>query len=268
MLKKIVRKILSEFVYRIRYIFSSYGKKLFDRNESCTYTFGNEIFCSDKMTFEKIARKYADKTVTYWRDQSSYSLVDYFPERYSNQRKMLHSDFISLYEKPPVLMDIGCASGEWTAEMASDCECIDGFEYSDKMVHTAQDKYSCINNVHFYQGDARTLQFKKIYDGAMILGMLMYIEDENDFCGILKNVHDNVEQNGYICTKDTLNCENKEKVFLYNKKTGYNSVYWSQDKYYEMFEKCGFVLKKEILLDEVKTRRMHFIARGAIWQRK
>lgn len=96
----------------------------------------------------------------------------------------------------------------------------------------------------------------------------MYIEDENDFCGILKNVHDNVAQNGYICTKDTLNCENKEKEFLYNKKTGYNSVHWSQDKYYEMFEKCGFELKKEILLDDVKTRRMHFVARGAIWQRK
>lgn len=86
-MKNIVRKIVAEVVYRIRYIFSSYGKKMFDRNKSCTYTFGNEIFCSDKMTFEKTARKYADKIATYWSNQSSYSLVNYFPNRYSNQKK-------------------------------------------------------------------------------------------------------------------------------------------------------------------------------------
>ena len=266
-MRKGIFRLIYKIIYAIRYAFSKNNKKNFETDKTKIYKFGNEIFCCDKGVFESIVEKYSDKERGFWTSQESYSLADYFPQRYSNQGKMLHDVFMPLFKKKPLLLDIGCASGEWTVEMAPECREIDGFEYSSSLVQTAVGRYSCVENVHFFQGDARTLNFEKQYDGAMLLGMLMYIDNENDFCKILKNIYDHMVYGGYICTKDTLNCEKKNIVFMYNKKNGYNAVYWSQDKYYEMFEKSGFKLKEEILLDEVKTRRMHFIARGAIWQK-
>ena len=71
----------------------------------------------------------------------------------------------------------------------------------------------------------------------------------------------------YMVTKDTLNCENRDVLYLFDKRNGYEGNYWSKERYYEQFKKAGFVLIDELLMDEVKTRHLHFIAQGAVWQK-
>lgn len=124
-------------------------------------------------------------------------------------------------------------------------------------------------NIKFFCSDARSIEYKKNYDAAMILGMLMYMENPEDIYTILKNLSENLKQDAYLVTKDTLNAENKDVVYMFNQKNGYKACYWSQNVYYEQFKKAGFQLEKEILLEDCiqKNKNMHFVARGGIWKK-
>lgn len=248
-------------------VISKRNKRLFKRDKIAIYQYMDEIFCNGKESFDAVVNKYSGNVKEYWNCQNIYSLSDYFPDRHTNSGKMIFDNFLKLYKEKPILMDVGCASGEWTLRMASECKEIDGFEYSQNLVDTANEIGRTIENAHFYQADAKNMKLDKKYDGALIQGMLMYLDEENDIFKVLENVYKNLKPGAYLCTRDTLNQENKKVIFLYNKKNGYNGVYWNQKIYYEQFFKAGFILKEEILLDEVKTRRLDFIARGAIWQK-
>lgn len=260
-------KIL-HYMRKVFWVLYSYTKKeRFKKGKSLSYRYMDEIFCDGKDEFEKIVKLYGQGKGDFWDKEKKYSLSTYYANRYSKAEKMIFNDFLPLYSQKPILMDVGCANGERTIGMSSYCNSIDGFEYSHGLVETANANSKQVENVHFYQKDARNMQLEKIYDGALIQGMLMYIDNEEDIYQILKNVFDNIIPGGYLCTRDTLNRENRKVIFLYNIKNGYNAVYWDKEVYYEQFHKAGFVLVNEYSLDEVKTRRMDFEAIGAIWQK-
>lgn len=244
-------------------------KRLFDDGKSDTYQYMDEIFCSSKIAFDDVVKKYSGKADKYWSAQESYSVEKFFPKTFTEARKLIFDNFLPLYkDKKPVLMDIGCASGEWTMMVATKCSQIDGFEFSQSMVNKANnDAKKGWKNVKFYQADAKTLHLEKKYDGAMLLAVLMYFDDINEIYQTLKNVYDHLVPGAYLCTRDTLNNENKDLILMYNKVSGYSGFYWSKELYYEQFHKAGFEMKQEILLDEVTSRRVDFIHIGNIWQK-
>lgn len=264
-----LRVILSKIYDSYWKLITKRKKELFAKGEILEYRYKNEIFCNGKDAFKSVVNKYKNKQLdSFWNNKKEYSLSDYFPQRYNKVGIMIFDRFLPLYkDKKPVLMDIGCATGEWTLRVANECKEIDGYEMSKELVETAKKMGQNIPNAHFYQANAKTMKFDKVYDGALIQGMLMYIDDLEVIYQILKNVYDHLKPGAYLCTRDTLNKEGKDVVFLYNFKTGYNGVYWSQSLYYKQYEKAGFKLVKQYLLDDVKTRRLHFIGRGAIWQK-
>lgn len=245
-------------------------KELFDEDKSDTYQYMDEIFCSSKKAFDDVGKKYSGKIDKYWSSKESYSVKKFFPQTFTGARELIFDNFLTLYQdSKPILMDIGCASGEWTMMVAPKCSQIDGFEFSQSMVDTANNdaKLEGMDNVHVYQANAKTMHLEKKYDGAMILGVLMYFDDINGIYQILKNVYDHLNPGAYLCTRDSLNNENKDLILMYNKSSGYSGFYWSKDLYYEQFYKAGFVLKKEMLLNEVTSRRLDFIHIGNIWQK-
>lgn len=242
-------------------------KKSFEAGKTDIYQYKDEIFCNGKNAYAEVTRKYADKSEAFWEQQKQFSIKNHFPETHTEAYKLIFERYLPLYKEKPELMDIGCAAGEWTVKIAPHCKSIDGFEYSQSLVDTANENYGNTENLHFYQADARTLSLKKQYDGALILAMLMYIDDADIICEILKNVYDHLKPGAYLCTRDTLNDEGRELLMMFNCKTGYNAAYWSKDKYYEQFRKAGFEMKQEYLLERVGTRRLNFIHIGNIWQK-
>ncbi|MBR4586763.1 MAG: methyltransferase domain-containing protein [Lachnospiraceae bacterium] len=251
-------------------VLSEKKKKLFTEEKSDTYQYMDEIFCSNRKAFDAVVRNNPCKTDEYWSLQKSYSVKKYFPQTFAAARKLIFDNFLTLYQdRRPVLMDIGCASGEWTMMVAPKCSRIDGFEFSQNMVNTASVEAQKLGagNAHFYRTDAATMHLDGKYDGAMILAVLMYFDDIDVIYQILKRIYDHLEPGAYLCTRDTLNNENKDLILMYNRSSGYSAFYWNKKLYYEQFEKVGFVMKKEMLLDEVTSRRMNFIHVGNIWQK-
>lgn len=256
-----IRFLWSHLVMCITYPQFLKGK----RNYFCCV---DEIFCSDKGKYKKIENKYVEKNKNYWKKQEDYTVEDYFPVLYENQKKMVLEIFLSALTKDSVVADIGCAAGEWTVQIAPHVARVDGYEYSQAMVEHAKKKWSAIENVSFTQADALKLSLKEQYDGVMLLGVLLYMEEADDIGRILQNVFESMKPGAILVTKDTLNWENKDVVYLYNRKTGYKAAYWSEDIYYEQFRKVGFVQKQEITLEAKRTGRTRYISRGGIWMKQ
>ena len=263
----IIGKVFNKFRSAYWKAVSKKRKELFKCGSVETYQFMDEVFCDKKTTFDHLVSSYSGNIKSYWDSQKSYSLKDFFPKTYAETRSLLFEHFLSLYSEKPCLMDIGCASGEWTLLLAPMCNAIDGYEYSQALVDSANANSADVENVQFYQSDAKNMSLSKTYDGALILAMLMYIDDPDDICKILRNVYEHLTPGAYLCTRDTLNNEERDVIYLFNKNNGYNAVYWSKEIYYEQFRKAGFVMKEELLLGEVKTRRMDFLHYGNIWQK-
>ncbi len=266
--------LISKLYYKVKrgyYTVSTKRKKeLFAEDKSDIYQYMDEIFCSNKKAFDGVVEKYSGKIDEYWSLQESYSVKHLFPQTFTRAKELIFDHFFTLYhDSKPIIMDIGCASGEWTMMVASKCSQIDGFEFSQSMVDTANNeaKLGGVDNVYFYQANAKTMRLEKRYDGAMILGVLTCFDDIDEIYQILKNVYDHLKPGAYLCTRDSLNNENKDLMLMYNKSTGYSGFYWSKELYYEQFYKAGFVMKHEMLLDKVVSRRLDFIHIGNIWQK-
>lgn len=259
--KKVVNKTRSIY-WRI---VSGKRKTNFHNNCIYVYQYMDDFFCSNIEALNKI--KSVNSHKEYWKEQETYSIKKYFPKTYTATNTLLFDNFLPLFNEKPDLLDVGCASGEWTLKMAPFCNSIDGYEYSNQQVETANKNVGDCSNVHFFQGDAKSLHLTKTYDGATILAMLMYIDNPEDICNVLKNIYLNLKPGSYLCTRDTMNNEGKPTVYLYNRKTGYEAIYYSKEVYYEQFRKAGFVKKEEYILDNVTTEGLEFIHLANIWQK-
>lgn len=248
-------------------LISIHSKRKFENGKETIYQYGDEIFCDGKDAFDITVKKYRCQIDKYWSEQNTYSTKTYFPSMYSKTEKMVFSNFFSKYDYKPIIIDVGCGSGEWTAKMAPFCSEIHGLDYSAKMIETAKNEWKEVPNALFFSEDARKMKLSTVYDGAVILGMLMCIDDDEMVKEMLQNICEHIKTGGYLCTRDTLNMENKKVVFMYNKRTGYNAAYRSEELYTQIIQSIGFEKVEEYILNEVKTRRLHFITKGYIWRK-
>lgn len=261
------RKICNLFCGLYWRLISTISKRYFEKDKKDVYQYGDELFCNGKDAFDKTVKKYSCQIDRFWSEQNNYSTKTYFPKMYSETEKLIFSHFFPKYEYKPMIIDIGCGSGEWTAKMAPSCSEIHGLDYSKKMIETSKNEWKEVPNVSFFSEDARKMKLNTVYDGAVILGMMMYIDDDDTFKEMIQNISEHIKNGGYLCTRDTLNMENKEIVFLYNKRTGYNAVYRSEELYVQLIQSAGFEKVEEYIVNEVHTRRLHFVAKGYIWRK-
>lgn len=122
----------------------------------------------------------------------------------------------------------------------------------------AKKKWRDISNASFFASDARTIEYKQKYDGAMLLGLLMYMQSQDDQYCTLKELHDHLSDNAYIAVKDTLNVMGKGVNYLFNLGNKYEVQYYSVESYKQQLIKAGFKLVDEFEMDflEKKTVRL------------
>lgn len=212
---------------------------------------------------------FPDDGQRFWGASSQFSTRDIFPEQYANERRLLFDSFIPLLPQDAVVADLGCASGEWTREVAPHVKHIDGFDYSEKMIKTAKERSKEMENIDFHCCDIRMQQLEKKYDGIMMFGVLMYVFEKEKVYDVLYGIRNVISDSGFLLTKDTLNISSEETIYTYNPLNGYSGCYYAQNQYYAQFIKAGFLLVKDMLLSvrEPDSEGNCFISRGAIWKK-
>lgn len=101
----------------------------------------------------------------------------------------------------------------------------------------------------------------------MLLGVLTYISSDDDASAIIRNVYSAIESGGYLVTKDTLNNEGLDAIYMYNIRSGYDATYRSQSRYYSLYEKAGFVLTEEFMIGTGRNLPLYRYSRGVIWRK-
>lgn len=173
-------------------------------------------------------------------------------------------------DKKQIVCDLASADGSWSFKIADKVKIVEGFEYAKKMVDVAKSKVkeNKIENIYFYHEDARKIHLESDkYDNIMMMGLLTYIMDNNEAELIVKKVYGALKQGGYIITKDTLNFEQYEQVYLHNMLSNYDAIYRSKQNYYSLFENAEFQLVKDALLEKVEVDKLQFGSMAQIWKK-
>ncbi len=145
--------------------------------------------------FEKLGKKYLDFPFT--------------------RRTVQEVDFIiDLLELPEgaTILDVGCAVGRHSIELAKRGYQVTGLDYSSRMIEVARERAEREEiKIEFVHGDARTMDFREQYDAAFSLyeGAFGIMENDEQNRAILKNIYYALKKNGKLL----LNVLNASFVF-------------------------------------------------------
>ena len=229
------------------------------------------IYTAQMDEFTRIKKKYSDLAYNeYWANQQNWSLNNVYPERYQKQQQFFEQYFIPLLNQTQHICDLASANGEWSMKVAPYVKDIEGFEYAAGMVAYANQEAEKmgIHNARFYQADACTLQFEKVYDNFMMMGLLTCIFEDQDAQNIVRKVYQAIAKGGRLIVKDTVNAAGEDVIYLYMFSSRYEAVYRSKEQYYKLFEQAGFVLETDTVFHEVDKAGLIFKSVGAIWKKE
>ena len=84
----------------------------------------------------------------------------------------------------------------------------------------------------------------------------------------MKKVKSCLKPGGILLTKETLNVTADNSLYLYNPLLNYSAFYMTQNTYYSLFYKAGFILVNDLLLGVRKEDESGhgFISRGTLWK--
>ncbi|MCM1234992.1 MAG: class I SAM-dependent methyltransferase [Ruminococcus flavefaciens] len=256
---KVMRRELEEQLYLLGLL-----------EQGCLLRDNGEILSENYELMQDVVSRYGGEEGKWWKSRYNWQIDHVFPERAKKQKELLEAAFIPYLNKEQKIADLACANGSWTRYVAPYVGWVDGFEYSENMVQTAKSTAAekKIENVAFYQADACSLQFENKYDNFMMMGLLTNLSKSSDAEHVVGNVANALKPDGRLVIKDTLNLEDEEGIYLYNKVTGYMACYRSIDKYHSYFENAGFKMEYEICLEEMVTDGIRFMSTGEVWIKK
>ncbi len=212
------------------------------------------IICKDKKNFQDIVEynKAADVPLFY-NKLSRFCSKNIMPQRYKNKLKYFDEVVFPMLRPDDVICDVGCAAGDFTFEFAKRCKIIDGFELSQKMVDTANNrvKDENVKNLNFYQASCDEIEFKKTYDKCFLMGVLCYVTDDYIMEKTLKNIDKALKPGGYIIYRDNLNLTDCD-YFIFGPSKAYKMVARSKDKVVGMFEKLNYKVVNDRILDTLQ----------------
>ncbi len=87
-------------------------------------------------------------------------------------------DFIlSEIGKGDSVMDVGCAEGNLTALLASKARSVVGVDMDDKYIEGIDRRIRCLENVKFIKGDVIDIDFKEVFDAAILVHAIEHMSD-------------------------------------------------------------------------------------------
>ena len=177
------------------------------------------ICCFGYDNFVKIIKKNKKNLnlLGLYKNGNTYSMniSKSFKLIHDEQMKFLTENLIPIIKKEDTLCDIGCASGEFTFLFPKYCAEVEGIEYFQKYVDSANKQATELNiqNIHFYQGDIKNYKFNKKYNHILLMGVLPHIFKDKDVINIISKLHSALEDDGYLTIKSNVTDDDSRDFF-------------------------------------------------------
>ncbi|SFO34256.1 Methyltransferase domain-containing protein [Pseudobutyrivibrio sp. JW11] len=234
----------------------------------CAIDENGQIFTQSENIHKKIRKHFSYKD--FWSEVSDYSINEVYENIEERVRKFLDSQLLPCYGKNSSMFSMACGSGENELYLAPYLKEIDGYEYSLKMVQTANKRAENQGfvNLHFYQADASSCIFEKKYDIGMSFFLFAYLDDDGAKHAI-ENMAESLPVGGKLYLRDTLNfdLDTKVTIYLYNYVTGYFAAYRNIETYYKLIQNAGFKLNYEEVLRESYGNGVTFKLVQSVWEK-
>lgn len=188
----------------------------------------------------------------FWNNFHDFSSNGISNQLAVRTRDILNEEVFPLFGKNDIIFDLPCASGEYSELAAKHVYKVEGFDYSQNLVDTAieQANEKQIKNVLYRQADASTMTFDKIYDGGLMMSLLIYFVSDEVAAEIIKKLRIAIKTGGYLFVKESLQSVHDSTVYGYGLNDGYFAVYRRKDMYEKMLVENGFKKEREWLLSD------------------
>lgn len=188
----------------------------------------------------------------FWNDFHEFSSNGVSKQLAVRTKDILNKDVFPLFDKNDIIFDLPCASGEYSELAAKHVYKVEGFDYSQNLVDTAIEnaEEKQIKNVLYRQADASTMTFDKIYDGGLMMSLLINFVFDEVVAEIIKKVTHCDKIGGCLFVKESLQSVHDSTVYGYGLNDGYFAVYRRKDMYEKMLVENGFKIEREWLLSD------------------
>lgn len=199
----------------------------------------------------------AHKAKSYWKNCKNWTFKDICPDRYNNQIKIAKEFYLPLLPKDALILDLGCADGWFSFEIAPSVYHIDAIDISENLIQTAQDtqKINNINNINFQVGEVdKVIDTNKLYDSVMCMGIFTCIVKDSEVTKIIQEFSSRIKLNGILFLKDSLSKTTRQ----YLDQDNYAAIYRYEDDYIKLFTNEGYELLHEGLLSDTISETGYF----------
>jgi len=227
------------------------------------------LFITDWLEFLDIKRrnKRLFRRAFDWKREKHYKWGGWLsPILLEAQNRFIAEKFLPHLSKESVVLDMGCASGDFAFSIADKVKEIHGYDISKRMISRARriaKKKRGGGELRFYAQDATKAKFLVNFDCAAILGATLYIFDDREVLSLLKNIARHMKKGGMLVAVDSL-ASGADTIYLYRPLDSYSACYRNEGDYFRMFDKAGFELvesdvitqKQEPLMDSRQVRSL------------
>lgn len=227
-----------------------------DDNPTEWISFMKDVLFTNSVGFIESVSEIGKDFSKYWHGERLHKVENISSLLKKNQEDMLSSLFIPQLMCTDILCDMACAWGVYSEMLAKYVKHVDAIDYSEYQINVAKEnsRKNGIFNIKYYAADAREYYFDKEYDAFIMMGLLMYIQNDAEVIEILKKVYAAIRPGGYIFVKDSLTEMKEPKVYGFNLLDSYTGCYRNTNDYEKMYIDIGFeIIEKRILADDFYT---------------
>lgn len=175
----------------------------------------------------------------YWK-ACSCTFLAADPTYYDRQESALRHMLQTLTPRPGNALDVGCGNGRFSFVVAEFVPKVIAFDLSQTLIDEAKEMAGSrrVRNVAFEARDLEQGFPSGSFGLVTCMGVTSTLIDEGIFGRLVRGLHDAVENNGFLVTKDSLSAGDDRAITS----GGYITVYRSARRYEDRLTEAGFVL--------------------------
>lgn len=181
------------------------------------------------------------------------------------------------FDNQSKVLDLACGIGRWSDAIIMEIQEYCGIDFSENLIQLAK-KRKQKKNRSFYVGsvgnfqDVLTMHQKGKYNRILLIGILMYINDD-DLLAVMDQILESIDEHAVICIREPLGIDERltlKGFYSEELKDNYNAIYRTRDELLGLFirtlvpagfsiSQSGFLFAEDELNNRKETVQYYFI---------